>query len=86
MCDYRCSTAHNLSQKVVKESDGTLKSVKLSNEKLVTDILESFDMLSCEPKATPLPLIPWGTRILPSQSQSMKQQQQLLLLQRLWLL
>jgi hypothetical protein len=38
----------------VRESDGTLKSVKLSNEKLITDILESFDMLSCRPKATPL--------------------------------
>jgi hypothetical protein len=34
----------------VRESDGTLKSVKLSNEKMVTDILESFDRLSCRPK------------------------------------
>jgi hypothetical protein len=38
----------------VRGSDGTLQSVKLSNEKLVTDILESFDMSSCRPKATPL--------------------------------
>jgi hypothetical protein len=38
----------------VRESDGTLKSGKLSNEKLVTDILESFDMLSCRPNAIPL--------------------------------
>jgi hypothetical protein len=38
-----------------RESDGILRSVKLSNKKkLVTDILESFDMSSCRPKATPL--------------------------------
>jgi hypothetical protein len=37
-----------------RESDGTLRSVMLSNEKLVTDILDSFGMTSCKPKATPL--------------------------------
>ena len=36
------------------DEGGVLKNIKLSNEKLVTDILESFDMTDCRTKSVPL--------------------------------
>jgi hypothetical protein len=39
-----------------RDASGILESIKLSNEKLITDILDSFDMNVCSPKAVPLDL------------------------------
>jgi histone deacetylase 1/2 len=47
---------HFLGMQIVQERDasGVLRSISLSNEKLTSDILESFDMSQVKPKAVPM--------------------------------
>lgn len=47
---------HFLGMKITFERDesGNLLAIKLSNEKLISDMLESFNMSNCKPKSTPL--------------------------------
>ncbi len=40
----------------VRGEDGVLESIKLSNEKLTTELLKNFGMMDTKPKAIPLDL------------------------------